>query len=179
MATHSSVIARRIPCIEEPGRLQSMESESGKTELLSTQTHPLKNVCTSSWIVLWWVYIHLALQSKIQVNFIYHVINHFKMYNFNIIQCIHSIVQLPPHSGFKFSRRKPSTHYKITPHYLFSPFSGNHWLTFCLYGFVYSDSVQFSSVTQSCPTLCSPMDCSTPGLPVQHQLLEFTQIHVY
>ena len=38
---------------------------------------------------------------------------------------------------------------------------------------------QFSSVTQSCPTLCSPMNCSTPGLPVHHQLLEFTQTHVH
>ena len=38
-------------------------------------------------------------------------------------------------------------------------------------------SVQFSSVTQSCPTLCDPMDCSTPGLPVHHQLLELTQTH--
>ena len=38
-------------------------------------------------------------------------------------------------------------------------------------------SVQFSSVTQSCPTLCDPMNHSTPGLPVLHQLLEFTQIH--
>ena len=36
-------------------------------------------------------------------------------------------------------------------------------------------SVQFSSVTQSCPTLCNPMDCSTPGLPVHHQLPELTQ----
>ena len=36
-------------------------------------------------------------------------------------------------------------------------------------------SVQFSSVAQSCPTLCDPMNCSTPGLPVHHQLLEFTQ----
>ena len=42
-----------------------------------------------------------------------------------------------------------------------------------------SSSVQFSSVTQSCPTLCDPMDCSTPGLPVHHQLLEFTQTHVH
>ena len=40
-------------------------------------------------------------------------------------------------------------------------------------------SVQFSSVTQSCPTLCDPMNCSTPGLPVHHQLLEFTQTHVH
>ena len=38
--------------------------------------------------------------------------------------------------------------------------------------------VQFSSVTQSCPTLCNFMHCSTPGLPVQHQLPEFTQTHV-
>ena len=36
-----------------------------------------------------------------------------------------------------------------------------------------------SSVTQLCPTLCNPMDCSTPGLSVHHQLLEFTQAHVH
>ena len=40
-------------------------------------------------------------------------------------------------------------------------------------------SVQFSSVAQSCPTLCDPMNCSTPGLPVHHQLLDFTQTHVH
>ena len=38
--------------------------------------------------------------------------------------------------------------------------------------------VQFSSVAQSCPTLCDPMNRSTPGLPVYHQLPEFTQTHV-
>ena len=37
-------------------------------------------------------------------------------------------------------------------------------------------SFQFSSVAQSCPTLCNPMDCSTPGLPIYHQLPEFTQL---
>ena len=40
-------------------------------------------------------------------------------------------------------------------------------------------SVQFSSVAQSCPTLCDPMKHSTPGLPVHHQLPEFTQVHVH
>ena len=40
-------------------------------------------------------------------------------------------------------------------------------------------SVQFSSVAQSCPTLCDPMNCCTLGLPVYHQLLEFTQTHVH
>ena len=38
-------------------------------------------------------------------------------------------------------------------------------------------SVQFSSVTQSCLTLCDPVDCSMPGLHVHHQLPEFTQTH--
>ena len=42
-----------------------------------------------------------------------------------------------------------------------------------------STSVQFSSVAQSCPTLCDPMNHSTPGLPVHHQLPEFTQTHVH
>ena len=40
-------------------------------------------------------------------------------------------------------------------------------------------SVQFSSVTQSCPTLCYSMDCGTLGLPVHHQLPEFTQTHMH
>ena len=40
-------------------------------------------------------------------------------------------------------------------------------------------SIQFSSVTQSCPTLCNPMNCSTPGLPVHHQLPESTQTYVH
>ena len=38
---------------------------------------------------------------------------------------------------------------------------------------------QFSSVTQSCLTLCNPMDCSTPGFPVHHQFLELAQTHVH
>ena len=39
--------------------------------------------------------------------------------------------------------------------------------------------IQFSSVTRSCPTLCDPMNHSSPGLPVHHQLPEFTQTHVH
>ena len=40
-------------------------------------------------------------------------------------------------------------------------------------------SSQIRSVAQSCLTLCDPMNCSTPGLPVHHQFLEFTQTHVH
>ena len=42
-----------------------------------------------------------------------------------------------------------------------------------------SSAQVISSVIQSCPTLCDSMDCSTPGLPVHHQLPEFTQTHVH
>ena len=49
----------------------------------------------------------------------------------------------------------------------------------CTLGDYRYDLVQFSSVPQSCPTLCDPMNRSTPGLPVHHQLPEFTQTHVH
>ena len=50
----------------------------------------------------------------------------------------------------------------------------------CLtYNLCSSSSVQFSSVTQSCPTLCDPMNLSTPGLPVHHQRPKFTQTHIH
>ena len=51
-----------------------------------------------------------------------------------------------------------------------------HCYYYILIGF---SSVQFSSVAQSCLTLCDPMDYSTPGFPIHHQLLEPTQIHVH
>ena len=44
---------------------------------------------------------------------------------------------------------------------------------------ILSTSAQFSSIAQSCSTLCDPVDCSMTGLPVHHQLPEFTQTHVH
>ena len=55
----------------------------------------------------------------------------------------------------------------------------NLFLILFLTNNISSVSVQFSSVTQSCPTLCNPMNCSTPGLPVHHHLPESTQTHVH
>ena len=46
-------------------------------------------------------------------------------------------------------------------------------------GLTDTNSVEFSSVTQLCLTLCNPMDCSTPGLPVHHKLPKLTQIYVH
>ena len=75
-------------------------------------------------------------------------------------------------------------------HYLMN---ANRWCILVIYLFIQFSSIhsvfmvlacgfqcnQFSSVAQSCLTLCDPMDCSTPGLPVHHQLLEFAQTHVH
>ena len=48
-----------------------------------------------------------------------------------------------------------------------------------LVGYLFYISSVISSVAQPCLTLCNPMDCSMPGLPVHHQLLEFAQTHVH
>ena len=64
--------------------------------------------------------------------------------------------------------------------------SENKWSNWSLYSLICPISfqsifvsVQFSSVSQSCPTLCDPMNRSTPGFPVHHHLPEFTQTHVH
>ena len=49
----------------------------------------------------------------------------------------------------------------------------------CFWFFSLFSSVQFNLVAQSCPTLCDPLNRSIPGLPVHHQLPEFTQTHVH
>ena len=46
-------------------------------------------------------------------------------------------------------------------------------------GIMLSEIRQFSSVAQSCPTLCNPMDCSTPGFPVLHHLPKLAQTHIH
>ena len=48
-----------------------------------------------------------------------------------------------------------------------------------IWWFLYAGALLFSSVAQSCPSLCDPMDCSMPGFPVQHQPPELAQAHVY
>ena len=63
----------------------------------------------------------------------------------------------------------------------FSFLRGSVWFS-CMFLRIYQfplSSVHFSSVTQSCLTLCNPMNSSMPGLPVHHQLPEFTQTHVH
>ena len=65
------------------------------------------------------------------------------------------------------------------PHLWFSFLRWGHWAPPTVLSSRMENEPQFSSVAQSCPTLCDPMDCSMPGLPVHHQLLEFTLNHVH
>ena len=91
--------------------------------------------------------------------------------------------QLVPTSQFteKFSRRMVSHHEENRDRgwqtYYVSVTGRNKVLGF--YTLFPISSVQFSSVTQSCSTVCDPVNCSTPGLPVHHQLPEFTQTHIH
>ena len=91
--------------------------------------------------------------------------------------------QLVPTSQFteKFSRRMVSHHEENGDRgwqtYYVSVTGRNKVLGF--YTLFPISSVQFSSVTQSCSTVCDPVNCSTPGLPVHHQLPEFTQTHIH
>ena len=71
-----------------------------------------------------------------------------------------------PHKPMSIESVMPSNHFILCRPLLLPPS-------------VFPPSVQFSSVAQSCPTLCNPMNRSTPGLPVHHQLPEFIQIHVH
>ena len=90
----------------------------------------------------------------------------------------------------KFSTKKKGAWlYKlpIQHNYIYTDFSpylfgtvSQRYLRCCLLSC--SFHIQFSSVSsvaQSCPALCDPMNCSTPGLPVHHQLPEFTQTHIH
>ena len=53
------------------------------------------------------------------------------------------------------------------------------WNLIAILSFLSTSVIKFSSVAQSCSTLCDPMECSTPGFPVHHHLLEFAQINVH
>ena len=53
------------------------------------------------------------------------------------------------------------------------------WKTFIYSHLCFPHLPSFSSVSKSCPTLCNPMDCNTPGFPVLHHLPEFAQTHVH
>ena len=94
--------------------------------------------------------------------------------NVCVCACTHRIIKTDSYLSYEASRRRVS----IFKDFAF--FSGERISAF---PFAHRISilcaVQFSSVAQLCPTLCDPMNHSTPGLPVHHHLPEFTQTHVH
>ena len=189
MATHSSTLAWKIPWTEEPGSYSPWgRKESDTTEQL--HSHSFTDYCSfivrleSRWnkssnlsflfkIVLAILGFHciLILQSACQflqkclLGFLWGLHLNYLQINWEST----SILTL-----ISLSVYKPG---------LLSIYLG--LLYFTQYTTLVSgkkmciSSVQFSSVAESCPTLCDPMNRSTPGLPVHHQLPEFTQTHVH
>ena len=122
----------------------------------------LPNFVFSPMLILVWIYnIYFAIWVKIQ-------------YYFILMLDLYSLSPLVPLficSWFLWLTH----HFEIFFNYFlnFALFSEN------FFTFKHHGSVQFSSVAQSCPTLCDPMDCRTSGLPVHQQLQEFNQNHVH
>ena len=106
----------------------------------------------------------------------------FIMFHFNLSVIFHT----PPQATTNLFNHQSILHYNKLL-YIFKNIYEN-WIIQCTF-FIFISffifiltcfiSIQFSSVAQSCPTLCDPMDCSTPGLPVHHQLLEVTETRVH
>ena len=91
-----------------------------------------------------------------------HIINsHFNIKRYICIFIRRKSVSLP--LSIKHIKYYLSTYWKYLKKY--------HWVRFQM--------AEFSSAAQSCPTLCDTMDCSMPGFPVHHQILELAQTHVY
>ena len=93
---------------------------------------------------------------------------------FTIVSCGHRLI-----SGQQKESRSDRNNFQVpfweSLLWVFSPFL----LSVMLIATYDQGNLQFSSVAQSCPTLCDPMNRSMPGLPVHHQLLRFTQTHVH
>ena len=138
MATHSSVLAWRIPGTGEPGGLPSWVAQS------RTQLKRLSSSSSSP--------ISIAAGG---------VLPHYGPTKLLIFLCVSW-----GYSVSNFNEEETSL-FSMLP-VAFGWFQGGTGRT-----------VQLSSVSQSCPTLCYPMDCSIPGFPVHHQLLESTQTHIH
>ena len=144
MATHSSVLAWRIPRTGEPGRLPCMGSHR--------VGHDWRDLAAAA---------HINKRENC------HYLHWLQLYFWNLPYCCHDLKSC----GFLTSANTPIAKGCI----IAALWEVNHLLSKT--AIVHSHQIR--SVAQSCPTLCDPMNHSTPGLPVHHQLREFTQTHVH
>ena len=208
VATHSSVLAWRIPGKGEPGGLPSMGLHS-RTRLkrLSSSSSDL-SLLFGSFSTYFYLFSFSLLKvlnffftcisiSMTRINMFY--TDGWGVYCVSVLLCCLLFVLILRH--VVFSRclwLNQGSSFQLIPFrwmfvqdWLFIANEDLFWTSSsCLLhlqnGVIvlkpYSlreDLSSVSSVTQSCPTLCELMDCSTPGLPVRHQLPEFTQTHVH
>ena len=182
LVTHSSILAWKLPWTEEPGGLQSM----GSLRVGHNWVTSLSLLTFMHWRRKWqptpvflpgesrgarWAAVHGVAQSLTQLTW---------LSSSNSSRCsriYNQEINNRPESFNKLSQMTWRCHWAIP--------NGRSWLklllfTILLFTICWTDfTIQFSSVTQSCPTLCDPMTHSMPGLPVHHQLLESTKTHVH
>ena len=185
---YSSILAWRIPQTEEPGRLQSFYLLVNRIVLLSSLSDSsllmYRHVTDFCILILYpKILLNLFISSRSIFDGVFkifciqcHVIcQQLTFYCFSSSFFLSLLIALVWTSNTVLNRSGESGHT-----YLILDLRGK---TFCfsLLSMMLAlslSSVQFSSVAQSCPTLCDPMNRSTPGFPVHHQL-QFTQTHVH
>ena len=153
MATHSSTLAWEIPWMEEPGRLQSigLQSLTRLSDFTFTfHFHALEKAMATHSSVLAW-----RIPEMVEPGGLPSLGSHRVGHNWSDLAAAAAVLHAI------------DVNVCLNIHPLKD------------IQVVFNFHVQFSSVTHSCLTLCDPMDCSTSGLPIHHQLLEFTQTQVH
>ena len=154
METHSSILAWKFPRMEEPGMLQSMESQREGHDWRTEHTHNL----------FYNIHAHSLIKPV------------FTVWSKGQVQQTWNLDwDKPEYKAWLYPLRSIINVYG--PHILIVKMKINIMLAKT--GSSGVIQFNFSSVTQTCPTLCDLMDCWKPGFPVHHQLPELTQSHVY
>ena len=157
MATHSSILAWEIPCTEEPGKPQSMGLQRVRHDLVTEHTHSFLQVLCQ-FLLACKVSAVKSADGLMGVLFYLLVVSLMLLLRSLFIFRVYLVVN-------------------IFGSILFGTLCASwSWMSV---SFPRLSSVQFSSVSQLRLTPCDPMNHSTPGLPVHHQLPEFTETHVH
>ena len=168
MATHSSILTWRIPRTEEPGGLQSVRSQRVGHNLETKQQEAQNDVHKT--VTAWWYGGHGNVSEHSWVNTEFWVFILFMVFSEEELFQSHGTMGI-----FIYFMADEQGSFEELFKLFFWPRLGEP----CFQVFVIWEFFQFSPVTQSCPTLCDPMDCTTPGFPVHHQLLELAETHVH
>ena len=181
MATHCIILAWRIPGTEEPGGLPSMGSHRVGHDWSDLAAAAADNPGQFPQLKSLTASVKSLLQCKI-------AFTDTRDENVGILGGYYSAYHSDPTHFVSLSISLSWKERMIKPKEMNEPHNRRRLGCSCLPEFPclphkidceIRKETQFSSVTQFCPTVCNPMDCSTTGLPVHQQLPEFTQTHVH